>query len=324
MLKLSILVFCYNQEKTISQTLESILTQNHGYQYELIVCDDCSQDNTSEIIKDYYKRYPQIIKLIIRSHNLGLIKNYYDGMSHAQGEYVMVCAGDDYWLPGKIQIQIKYMENNLSCGMVYTDSIIVDCENKVIGNKCINRKPNFKNLIRKDHIIAGTICMRNLLFKRYILEVDPIMYNWVMEDYPFILWCSINSNIHHIPIKLFAYRKSNNSITRPANPMKLLSFYNSELDVRNYYLKDASQKFKDIILKDYIKRLIEIYHMTKKNDVKDYINEKLLLIRKCKSFKINCQLRIRYIRYYKLYYYSSRLKLKLITIAQGIIPNINY
>lgn len=316
MLKLSILVFCYNQEGTITKTLESILDQEHNYKYELIVCDDCSKDKTPEIIRRYYNKYPDIIKPIIRPQNLGLIRNYYDGMSRAQGEYIMVCAGDDYWLPGKVNIQINYMENNLSCGMTYTDSIIVDSENIIIGHNCINRKPLFDNLIRKDHIIAGTICIRNSLFKSYITEVNPIINNWLMEDYPFILWCSIHSIISHIPIKLFAYRKSNNSITRPANPIKLLSFYNSEMEVRKYFLKEATPKYKETLFKDYMNRLIELYYINKENEIKNYIIEKLFTINTCKIFKINCKLRIKYVIYNKLYYYSSRAMVKLKIIEQ--------
>lgn len=323
-LKLSVLVFCYNQEKTISQTIESIVTQEHPYSYELIICDDASKDSTPEIIKKYHSKYPDIIKPVLREKNLGLIGNFYDGVSKCTGEYMMFCAGDDYWLPQKINIQIKYMEDNSFYGMAYTDSIIVDSENKVLGYNCINKRPTFKNLIRKDHIIAGTMCIRNSLFKSYLKEVNPIKQNWLMEDYPLILWYSIHSKICHIPIILFAYRKSNDSITRPNNHMKLIDFYNSEMEVRSFYYRYISSKFIETLYKDYIKRLIELYFITKKSDVKDYIYEKILSIKTCKNFKINCKLRVCYASYNKLYYYSSRLKIKIISLTQSIIPKIKF
>ena len=116
-LMFSALVITYNQKEFIAETLESILSQKHSYRYEIIVGDDCSTDGTQDVLKEYQSRYPDIIKLSLNEKNLGIVGNYYNTAAKAQGKYLLECAGDDYWLPGKVEKQISLMEENPDCGM---------------------------------------------------------------------------------------------------------------------------------------------------------------------------------------------------------------
>ena len=115
----SVAIITYNQEKYISQTLDSILNQQHDYKYEIVIGEDCSTDKTKQIIEEYVAKYPEIIKPLYNNPNKGLINNYFNVINHCQGKYIMECAGDDYWLPGKVKSQIEFMENNLDVGMCY-------------------------------------------------------------------------------------------------------------------------------------------------------------------------------------------------------------
>lgn len=98
----SVAIITYNQEKYISQTLDSILNQEHDYSYEIVIGEDCSTDNTKKVIEEYVQKYPQIIKPLYNVKNKGIINNYYNVIEHCSGKYIMECAGDDYWLPGKM------------------------------------------------------------------------------------------------------------------------------------------------------------------------------------------------------------------------------
>ncbi|MEE1211697.1 MAG: glycosyltransferase [Treponema sp.] len=99
----SVVVIAYNQEKYIEKTLDSILSQEHSYSYEIIIGDDCSSDKTPQIIEEYRKSYPSIVKPIYNSKNLGAMNNYYNTISKVKGKYIMICGGDDYWLPLKVE-----------------------------------------------------------------------------------------------------------------------------------------------------------------------------------------------------------------------------
>ena len=109
-LMFSVAVITYNQEKYIAQTLDSIINQRHNYSYEIVVGDDCSSDGTREIVRQYAEKYPEIVKPIFNEKNLGIIKNYFNVISHCSGKYIMECAGDDFWLPGKVELQIPFYE----------------------------------------------------------------------------------------------------------------------------------------------------------------------------------------------------------------------
>ena len=117
----SIAIITYNQEEYIKFTLDSILQQQHNYSFEIVIGDDCSKDKTREILQSYKDQYPEIIKLIFNENNLGIIKNYFNVLANCSGKYIMECAGDDYWLPGKIQNQISLMETNPNVGICYSN-----------------------------------------------------------------------------------------------------------------------------------------------------------------------------------------------------------
>ncbi len=110
-IKLSVIIISYNQEKYISETIESVLNQKTNFQYEIILADDCSKDNTFKIMETYAKKYPKIIKLLKREKNLGTTQNELDASLQSRGEYITKLDGDDYWIDeNKIQKQIDFLD----------------------------------------------------------------------------------------------------------------------------------------------------------------------------------------------------------------------
>lgn len=121
-MKLSVLVVTYNQEAFIEETLLSILNQKTSYDFEIIVADDCSTDSTSQIVKELAEKNPNKIVHLRRKQNRGLIGNFFSALNeNCNGEYVALCAGDDYWMDEyKIQKQIDFLDNNNNCSIVLT------------------------------------------------------------------------------------------------------------------------------------------------------------------------------------------------------------
>ena len=240
-LQLSVCIITYNQEKYLPQALDSILNQEHNYSYEIIVGEDCSTDNTRKVLEDYATKYPDIIKPIYNNHNLGLLKNYYNVLSHCNGKYIMECAGDDYWLPGKVQKQISFMEQNNYVGLCYGKKIdyIQNC-NKKINTSC-KGFTEYSDLIQYNSIPAASVCIRNELLKKYINEVRPLDKDWKMEDYPMWLWFSMNSKIVYMDNRFIVYRVLENSISHQIDIEKQLSYQKSVINIRNYYLEKNKQ-----------------------------------------------------------------------------------
>lgn len=109
--KVSVCIITYNHGKYIEQALLSALTQRTSFEFEVIVSDDASTDDTLEVIKKVALRYPQL-RIIAHPRNLGGAgqENYLAVHNAARGEYVAHLDGDDFWLPGKLQAQAKVLD----------------------------------------------------------------------------------------------------------------------------------------------------------------------------------------------------------------------
>jgi glycosyltransferase involved in cell wall biosynthesis len=233
----SVLVITYNQEKYISETLESIINQEHSYSIEIIIGDDCSTDNTREIIQKYKKNYPSIIKIIFNKTNLGLIKNYYNIVSKCKGKYFMVCAGDDYWLPGKIKNQVDFLENNPSIGMCYGKACLYNDKYKRFSKGTFGSNTDFlTQLLKGNNIPAPSIALRKHILDNYIKEINPVDQNWIMEDSPMWFWFLKNTQIHFSDINFCVYRIVNKSISHPKQYNKQIEYEKNCLSIRMFYI----------------------------------------------------------------------------------------
>ena len=117
--KVSVCIITYNQEKYIRQCLQSIIDQETNFDFEVIVGDDCSTDGTRTIVQEFVERYPSIIKTIVQEKNTGGSKNNLDVHAAAIGKYVAHVDGDDYTLPGKLQLQANVLDADLMCTAVW-------------------------------------------------------------------------------------------------------------------------------------------------------------------------------------------------------------
>jgi glycosyltransferase involved in cell wall biosynthesis len=112
----SIICNAYNHEKYIKDALDGFVMQETSFPYEVLIHDDASIDGTAEIIREYERKYPAIIKPIYQKENqyskgLGLVGKIQK--ERAIRKYVAMCEGDDYWTdPYKLQKQFDFMENN--------------------------------------------------------------------------------------------------------------------------------------------------------------------------------------------------------------------
>lgn len=137
-IKVSVLVITYNQRDYIKDCLDGILSQKTTFGFEVLVNDDCSTDGTTEILQEYEKKYPNLVKTVYQKENQyskGTVRMLDDLLVPlAQGKYIAICEGDDYWInDNKLQMQYDYMEANPDCTFCFTDAYAYDCTiNKMI------------------------------------------------------------------------------------------------------------------------------------------------------------------------------------------------
>jgi len=109
----SIAMITYKQSKYLRQAIDSVLSQNVDFKYEIIVGDDCSPDNTKEILEDYKQKYPNIFQILNHPKNIGPTNNFYEVLSKCKGKYIAGLEGDDYWLDAnKLRKQVRFLEKN--------------------------------------------------------------------------------------------------------------------------------------------------------------------------------------------------------------------
>lgn len=158
-------IITFNQEKYVAQAIESALNQKTEFAQEIIICDDCSTDNTQQIIQSYTEKFPQRIKAYFNEKNLGMLKNWERALTLCNGKYIALLEGDDYWIDeNKLQKQFQILEQNKSCSVVFTNAII-QYENKSKPDEKYagTDKPilTTRDLIKNNYLPTCTVFMRN-------------------------------------------------------------------------------------------------------------------------------------------------------------------
>lgn len=118
----SVVMPVYNVEQYIEQAIWSVIDQTYG-NFELIIVDDQSPDNSIELIQ---KKFNDVRIRIIRQKNRGLAGARNTGIRNAKGEYIALLDSDDFWQADKLEKQIRLMQANPQCGVTFSASLFVD------------------------------------------------------------------------------------------------------------------------------------------------------------------------------------------------------
>lgn len=178
--KVSVVTITYNQEKYIRQALECFVNQNTKFGVEFIVADDCSTDDTPNIISEYAKTYPGMIKPILRKRNIGAQNNCIDALQTARGEYVALCEGDDYWTnTNKLQKQADFLDTHADYALCFhpVEIIFEDGAKKESTFPVFSGKPklNVDELLKWNFIQTNSVMYRRQSYDSipdYVLPLD--------------------------------------------------------------------------------------------------------------------------------------------------------
>ena len=157
--KIDILLATYNGEKYVAEQIESILNQTYK-NFNLIISDDNSSDNTPKILEDYAKKDSRII-LNLQEKNLGVVKNIEFLLKQVQNEYYMLSDQDDVWLEQKVEKSLETLKNE-NADLVFGDLEIVDENGKVITFFITTDSSDFSI----DKIPAGKYTLKEVINKK--------------------------------------------------------------------------------------------------------------------------------------------------------------
>jgi glycosyltransferase involved in cell wall biosynthesis len=115
-MKLSVIMTTYNQARYIAQAIDSVLMQKVDFDFELIIIEDCSTDGTREIVIDYHRRNPELIRLVLAEKNRNDSRNFAREVETCRSQYIAWLEGDDYWTsPHKLQKQADFLDCRPEC-----------------------------------------------------------------------------------------------------------------------------------------------------------------------------------------------------------------
>ncbi len=211
----SIVTITYNHGKYIAQCLDSILAQKTTFPFEIIVGEDCSTDNTRQIVLDYQRKYPESIRAIISDRNVGAIPNRVRVGLRARGALIASCEGDDYWTdPGKLQRQYEIMSSDASIGLCFSDGeVVTEPGARAMACHLSPVKPGLSGVNEVYKLLLSfkiSLFTASTMIRNFSMRWDDeslythFVYSLSMGDLPAWLLASRDRKTYYFPQKMIA------------------------------------------------------------------------------------------------------------------------
>lgn len=160
--RITVLMAIYNCADTLREALDSLLAQTYK-QFKVILCDDCSTDNTAQVAEEYVEQYSDIFTLIHNSENLKLAASLNHCLEYADTEYVARMDGDDISKPERFQKEIEFLDAHPEYALV---SCAMECFDES-GTWGIQRKP--REPMKTDFATDSPFCHAPSMMRRLAL-----------------------------------------------------------------------------------------------------------------------------------------------------------
>lgn len=269
-IQVSVCVVTYNQEKYIAECIESLVTQQTSFKFEIIVGEDCSTDATREIVQRYVEKYPDLIFPLFYKENVGPVENIKQVYKKAKGKYIAHIDGDDMALPGKLQKQFEVLEQNAEFSICSHNVFAVSEKGEVINNFWLHKEGvyNFEAYLKEMPFFVHS---SKFFLKEHL---DVFLVNMGNNTFDFeIHFLSIKKgSVFHLNEKLGMYRL-NVGVTK--NNRIKYHIYKSKINIYEQAFDFFTDKY--FLKKIYIKECLKLLKFFIKNF---YFSEILLTIKK--------------------------------------------
>lgn len=215
----------YNYGRYISRAIESFLNQKTSFEFDILIVDDCSTDDSVEILRSYQERFPDKIRLHLNQHNQGITKTWIEICDQVTAKYIARCDADDFWIDEyKLQKQYDLLESNPNSKWCNTDFNIVDENDVVIHEQVFQNGPiAYANTYEKMLATKGMTLPSSWMIETALMqEVNHIIDPESVDDgFPMQLEFFHVTDLTFVKDATVAYRMTSNSDSRPVSPEKM-------------------------------------------------------------------------------------------------------
>ena len=189
----SVVCMSYNHSEYIERAIQGLVNQKTSFNYEIIIHDDASTDNTQQIICSYKSQYPSLIHTILQTENqmskgVKILRDIV--FPKIQGKYIAFCEGDDYWCDDeKLQLQVDIMEKNPSVSLCVAKTQYLDCFGSVLPKKIVPE--------RRFSFVGGIIPKDQYLKQIWINQAYFHTSSYLIRR-DFLCWIYMNSSMYKI------------------------------------------------------------------------------------------------------------------------------
>lgn len=207
--KVSCHVITYNHKDYIKQCIEGILMQKTNFDFEIIIGDDLSTDGTREIVEEYGRLYPHLIKLNLRTERgLGIPgkENFVSTFEMCKGEFITLCDGDDYWTdPLKLQKQVDFLEQNEDYVLCFHPVEILKLDGSLVEDFITKVPENYET---QETLARGVnfIHTPSAVFRNVIRNLPPEFALSPIGDYFLYMLLTAHGKIKMLPNNMAVYR----------------------------------------------------------------------------------------------------------------------
>lgn len=222
----TVVMITYGHENYIEKAIHGVFMQKTSFPVELIIANDCSPDNTDDVVENLLALAPLNITVKYTRHknNLGMISNFVWALKQGTGKFIAVCEGDDYWTdPLKLQKQVDFLEKNDKYVLSFTQRDILNNDILEITEPLNNKTSFCKTEIPSIYVPTLTVVFRNLMNKM------PDQMNDKIIDGSLFLFLSQFGLFHCLPEKTAVYRKHDDGMWSGNSN---LNNYTRSVDVR--------------------------------------------------------------------------------------------
>ncbi|MBF0522910.1 MAG: glycosyltransferase [Candidatus Omnitrophica bacterium] len=256
MMKVSVIIPTYNRAQYLKHALDSVFQQTYT-DFEVVVVDGGSIDNTKEVLNDYKSAYQGKIKCFF-CENKGAAAARNFGVKHASGEWIAFLDSDDLWLPYKLEQQIKFLDETPDVSLVYSLYESFDdrgsCVSDVLANyyKVLPQGNVLPELLLRCFIWTSTVVMRRNLFKEMNGFNERLR---IGEDYDLWLRVAQKHQIGAVKNVLARYRQHDSNIMKEDRK----NFDPSEVMVIQNFVKNNPKELEKVSDLEWKNRLAQPY-----------------------------------------------------------------
>jgi glycosyltransferase involved in cell wall biosynthesis len=263
-MKLSVSMITYGQEAFIEQTINSVLMQQCDFDFEIILSNDNSPDQTDAIIQRILKTHPEAhkIKYFNQKPNLGSMENFVFTLKTAKGEYIAICEGDDYWTdPLKLQKQVDFLDQNPDYALCFHQGTSY-YQNSKKTEDFISDRAVLQDKVTPHEIIktGGNLCPTNaIVFRNYFEKFPDFFHKTQSGDRALTLLLMLRGKFKYINENMSVYRIHDGGISRNLSTEKLIGFKDSNIQLLENFDHHSNFKYHQLIKEEISSQVRNIF-----------------------------------------------------------------